>query len=127
MWVFENNYLYLRELFPEIIELGSEKLVYRDYLKLVKISCLEISRYTTLISLELTFKACPKISPVEMSIRLYHDAQLADVISYQDITRLIAPYLPNRMSNKENHKRQANLLLNELLMGCIKNQKSVSA
>jgi uncharacterized protein YqiB (DUF1249 family) len=127
MWVFENNYIYLRELFPEIIELGSEKRIYRDSMKLVKVSCMEISRYTTLILLELTFKTCPKIPPVEMRIRLYHDAQLADVISYQDITRLIAPYFSDKMYNKENHKRQANLLLNELLMGCVKHQKSVSA
>ena len=92
MWFFERNYMYLQEIFPEIIELSSDALVYRDKLKVVKLKCLEVSRYTTLISLNLTFTECPKIAPVEMTIRLYHDAQVADVISYQNITRLVAPY-----------------------------------
>lgn len=127
MWVFESNYRYLGDLFPEIIELNSGILLYRDKLKTIKIRCLEVSRYTTLISLELTFVECPQVPPVGMRIRLYHDAQLADVVSYQDITRLIAPYFSGKAKGAENHKRQANILLNELLAGCIKHQASVSA
>jgi uncharacterized protein YqiB (DUF1249 family) len=121
MWFFERSYVYFREIFPEIIELDSNALVYRDNLKRVKIVCLEISRYTTLISLNLTFTACPKIPPVTMTIRLYHDAEVADVVSYQNITRLIAPYFSNKDTDA-NHKRQANLLLYELLSGCAKNR-----
>ena len=127
MWVFESNYRYLGELFPEIIELNSGQLVYRDKLKTIKIRCLEVSRYTTLISLELDFIECPQVPPVGMRIRLYHDAQLADVVSYQDITRLIAPYFSDKVKNTENHKRQANILLNDLLSGCVKHKASVSA
>lgn len=119
MWFFENNYIYFREVFPELIELYSEKLIYRDELKLIKLSCIEVSRYTTLVSLELTFTACPKIPPVNMSVRLYHDAQLADVVSYQNITPLVAPYFSADKDSAENNKRQANLLLHEILSGCI--------
>jgi uncharacterized protein YqiB (DUF1249 family) len=122
MWFFDRNYSYFREIFPEIIELSSEALIYRDNLKRVKIVCLEISRYTTLISLSLTFTACPKIPPVTMTIRLYHDAEVADVVSYQNITRLIAPYFSGGKETDANHKRQANLLLYELLSGCAKKQ-----
>ncbi|MCK5721430.1 MAG: DUF1249 domain-containing protein [Gammaproteobacteria bacterium] len=122
MWFFDRNYRYFREIFPGIIELSSGVLIYRDNLKRVKISCLEVSRYTTLISLGLTFTACPKIPPVTMTIRLYHDAEVADVISYQNITRLIAPYFSNEKETDANHKRQANLLLYELLSGCVKKQ-----
>ena len=120
MWFFERNYTYLREIFPEIIELDSNALIYRDNLKSVKIHCLEVSRYTTLISLSLIFTQCPKIPPVEMTIRLYHDAEVADVISYQNITRLVAPYFSNEKETHQNHKRQANILLYELLSGCLK-------
>ena len=120
MWFFERNYTFFRELFPEIIEVYSETLIYRDSLKLVKINCLEVSRYTTLISLRLTFTACPQIPPVEMTVRLYHDAEVADVVSYQNITRLIAPYFSEEEDTSENHKRQANILLYELLSGCAK-------
>lgn len=120
MWFFERNYMYLQEIFPEIIELSSDALVYRDNLKVVKLKCLEVSRYTTLISLNLTFTECPKIAPVEMTIRLYHDAQVADVVSYQNITRLVAPYFSAEKEKDENHKRQANILLYELLSGYAK-------
>jgi len=120
MWFFERNYTYLREIFPEIIELDSDALIYRDNLKSVKIHCLEVSRYTTLISLSLIFTQCPTIPPVEMTIRLYHDAEVADVISYQNITRLVAPYFSNEKETHQNHKRQANILLYELLSGCLK-------
>lgn len=122
MWFFERNYSFLQELFPEIIELDSAVLIYQDNLKLIKIKCLEVSRYTTLISLSLTFTQCPKIAPVKMTIRLYHDAKVADVISYQNIARLVAPYFSGKKEKNENHKRQANILLYELLSGCVKNQ-----
>ena len=120
MWFFERSYVYFREIFPEIIELQSNTLVYRDNLKVVKIHCLEVSRYTTLISLNLSFIECPQVPPVEMTIRLYHDAEVADVISYQNITRLIAPYFSTEKESDGNHKRQANLLLYDLLSGCVK-------
>ncbi len=118
MWFFERNYSYLRDVFPEIIELDSDTLIYRDNLKLVKIKCLEVSRYTTLISLNLVFTQCPQISPVQMTIRLYHDAEVADVVSYQNITRLVAPYFSTEKETDKDHKHQANILLYELLSGC---------
>ena len=119
MWFFEHNYSYLRELFPEIMELYSETLIYRDSLKLVKIKRLEVSRYTTLISLNLVFTRCPQIPSIEMSIRLYHDAEVADVVTYQNISRLVAPYFSTEKDTDKDHKRQANILLYELLSGCM--------
>lgn len=118
MWFFEHNYLYFRELFPEIIELYSGKLIYKDSHKLIKTQCIEVSRYTILVSLDLTFTACPQIMPINMTVRLYHDVQLADVVSYQNITPLVAPYFSKDKNSAENHKRQANILLYEILSGC---------
>lgn len=127
MWFFERNYGYLRELFPELMELYSETLIYQDELKLVEIKCLEISRYTTLISLSLTFTKCPQIAPIKMSIRLYHDAEVADVVTYQNLSRLIAPYFSTEKKLDENHKRQANMLLYDLLSGCMKKRSMEAA
>lgn len=120
MWFFEQNYIYLREIFPEIIELDSDALIFQDNLKRVRINCLEVSRYTTLISLNLAFTECPQIPPIEMTIRLYHDAEVADVIAYQNISRLVAPYFSTDKEETQNHKKQANILLYELLSGCAK-------
>ena len=83
---------------------------------------MEVSRHTTLISLHLTFTECAEIAPVEMTIRLYHDAEVADVISYQNITRLVAPYFSSNKCVDENHKKQANILLYEILSSCGKKQ-----
>ena len=127
MWFFEHNYSYLRELFPEIMGLYTETLIYRDSLKLVKIKCLEVSRYTTLISLNLSFTRCSQIPPVEMSIRLYHDAEVADVVTYQNISRLVAPYFSTEKDTDKDHKRQANILLYELLSGCMKKRSLKTA
>ena len=124
MWLFERNYNLLKNIFPGIIELASETLIFRDSHKVVKIKCLEVSRYTTLISLHLTFTQCPQIAPVEMTIRLYHDAEVADVVSYQNITRLIAPYFSKEKETDRDHKRQANSLLYEILSGCIEKQSA---
>ncbi len=124
MWFFERNYSYLRAIFPEIMDLYSAALVYRDDLKVVRVHCLEVSRYTTLISLSLTFTECPQIAPVKMTIRIYHDAEVADVISYQNITRLVAPYFSKRKEADKDHKRQANILLYELLSGCMKKRSA---
>lgn len=120
MWFFERNYTYLQEVFPDIIQLDSDALIYRDDLKSIKIHCLEVSRYTTLISLNLCFTECPQIPPVEMTIRMYHDAEVADVIAYQNISRLVAPYFSEQKETHQNHKRQANILLYELLSGCMR-------
>ena len=122
MWFFERNYSFLSALFPVIIELKSNTLVYRDKLKVVKVNSLEVSRYTTLISLQLIFTEITEVAPVEMTIRLYHDAEVADVISYQNISRLVAPYFSNNKSVAENHKKQANILLYEILSSCVKRQ-----
>lgn len=127
MWFFERNYSFLRDIFPEIIELHSGEFVCRDNLKVVKIHCLEVSRYTTLISLNLIFTEYPQIPPVEMTIRLYHDAEVADVVTYQNITRLIAPYFSAKKETDQDHKRQANILLYELLSGCVKKHSMETA
>lgn len=122
MWFFERNYSFLRDIFPGILDLHSDALVYRDKLKKVKVRCLEVSRYTTLISMKLTFTECPRIEPVKMTIRLYHDAEVADVVTYQNITRLVAPYFSEQKETDKDHKKQANILLYEILSACIKNQ-----
>jgi len=119
MWFFEKNYQYFSKIFPEIIDPSSGKQTYRDDLKQLSVKCIEVSRYTTLISIDLNFTNIPQLHSINMQVRLYHDAQLADVVSYQNITPLIAPFFSQDKNKVENHKRQANILLYEILKGCI--------
>lgn len=127
MWFFERNYQYLGDLFPELIDCDSEILGYQDSFKKLRIQCLEVSRYTTLISLKLEFRQLAQVDPVNMTVRMYHDAEVADVVSYQNISRLIAPIFSAENNSMENHKRQANILLNEILSGCLKSRLTESA
>ncbi len=124
MWLFERNYHYFQLIFPTIpdMDIGAS-LLFQDSLKQLRIQCLEISRYTTLLDLQLDFTLCPQVPSLEMKVRLYHDARVADVIAHQDISRLVAPLFAESGDIPENHKKQANLLLHELLSGCIKKQQ----
>ncbi len=124
MWFFERNYSYFLQVFPDVMEMNTgEQCSLMDKLKTVQLQCLEVSRYTTLLSLRLRFHQCPQLEPLYMQIRLYHDAAVADVIAHQNISRLVAPLFSENAQSSENHKRQANLLLYELLSGCIKKQQ----
>jgi len=51
-----------------------------------------------------------------MKVRIYHDAQLAEVISYQGHSRILSKYpYPNQKMFHRDEKRQANYLLNDWL------------
>ena len=88
----------------------------------------EITRYTSLITFEqkivaqiankdkvLTHSLHPR-----MSIRLYHDARMAEVISSQDIHQVKPRYdYPNKNMHQQDEKQQINQFLNEWLHLCL--------
>lgn len=88
----------------------------------------EVTRYTSLISFEqkilekitnrdkvLTHSLSPR-----MSIRLYHDARMAEVISSQDIHQVKPRYdYPNKRMHQQDEKQQINQFLNEWLHLCL--------
>lgn len=87
----------------------------------------EVTRYTSLITFEqqsLQHKTTNKvllnaIHP-RMSVRLYHDAQMAEVISSQDIYQVKPRYdYPNKQMHQEDEKQQINQFLNEWLHLCL--------
>jgi uncharacterized protein YqiB (DUF1249 family) len=55
-----------------------------------------------------------------MSIRLYHDARMAEVISSQDIHQVKPRYdYPNKHMHQQDEKQQINQFLNEWLHLCL--------
>jgi len=55
-----------------------------------------------------------------MSIRLYHDAQMAEVISSQNIRQVKPRYdYPNKDMHQQDEKQQINQFLNEWLHVCL--------
>ena len=61
------------------------------------------------------------ITEPEMSVRLYHDAKMAEVLSYQS-TPIVQPSYtyPNKKMHQKNEKAQWNKFLGEWLSHCIK-------
>ena len=61
------------------------------------------------------------ITEPEMSVRLYHDANMAEVLSYQSIAKVQPSYYyPNNKMHQKNEKAQWNKFLGEWLTHCIK-------
>jgi len=86
----------------------------------VYLSILEHSKYTTTLSLTHHLNIDGKIVPdLEMKIRVYHDARVAEVIGYQHESRFASYYpYPNPRMRHHFEKRQINLFFSEWLKYC---------
>ena len=117
-----NNYLLLLKVQANNTELGQQRSFFiNDHLSYI-VTVNEVTRYTSLLTFEqksstTTFKHAyhPR-----MSIRLYHDAQMAEVISNQDIQQIKPRYdYPNKRMHQQDEKQQINQFLNEWLQLCL--------
>jgi len=88
----------------------------------------EVTRYTSLITIEQKSliglhtlnKALNSSLHPRMTIRLYHDACMAEVISTQDIQQVKPRYdYPNSKMHQQDEKQQVNQFLNEWLHLCL--------
>jgi uncharacterized protein YqiB (DUF1249 family) len=90
----------------------------------------EVTRYTSVVSFEqeilsTSFKNVPGIVASalhpRMTIRLYHDARMAEVLSTQDIRQVKPRYsYPNSQMHQQDEKQQTNQFLNEWLHLCLR-------
>lgn len=120
LWLFEENYLLLRRLFPALD--SGKRLVYSaghqpHELQLVVGEC---SRYTTTFTLTTNFSASDRLMPPQiLEVRVYHDARLAEVIGYQTCRNIPPPYAasPDKGFVRD-ERQQVNRLLFDLLRHC---------
>jgi len=119
-----NNYLLLLKVQADETGLGQQRHFFiNDHLTYV-ITVNEVTRYTSLITFEQvntnTKKLFSDAFHPRMSIRLYHDARMAEVISSQDITQVKPRYdYPNKKMHQQDEKQQINQFLNEWLHLCL--------
>lgn len=95
-----------------------------------KVTITEVTRYTALVTFEQeSLNAAVNNIPVivadalqpRMTIRLYHDARLAEVLASQDIRQVKPRYdYPNRQMHQQDEKQQTNQFLNEWLHLCLR-------
>lgn len=143
MSLCEINYMLLIRLLANNDEdiIGKEINFFISDFLAYNIKTLEITRYTSLISIcqEMPnankedvehFKNLDKknkkdllssILHPKMTIRLYHDARMAEVISNQDIRQVKPRYdYPNNKMHLPDEKEQINIFLKEWLQLCLK-------
>ncbi|VTP67327.1 putative dehydrogenase [Serratia rubidaea] len=96
MRVCETNFAQLRRLLPRDDETG-ETVTYQVNGARYRLTIAESTRYTTLVTIEQTFPAVSYWSLPAMTVRLYHDAMVAEVCASQQISRFKARYdYPNK-------------------------------
>jgi len=121
----EGNYLRLQRLrrLERAQDSVSEFELYREqhYLGRVRIRVLQTARYTETLLLEQVHNSGRWLNNPEMTVRVYHDAAMAEVIScYRD--RRIAPVndYPNRFMHHPDEKVQVNAFLADWLDFCLR-------
>lgn len=96
MRLCETNFAQLRRLLPRTDAVG-DMAGYQVGSAQYRLTIVESTRYTTLVSIEQTAPAVSYWSLPSMTVRLYHDAMVAEVCSSQQIFRFKARYdYPNK-------------------------------
>ncbi|UTT85618.1 DUF1249 family protein [Vibrio pelagius] len=120
MRVYETNYAKLNALLPAEHQVGDVRC-YQAVNMVYQLTVNEVTKYTTLIDIcqsdEMPVFPLPK-----MSVRLYHDARVAEVCASGDFSRVKAKYdYPNTKLLQKDEKFQLNKFLGEWLTFCLKN------
>lgn len=94
----------------------------------VRISTLEVFRYTSTLEIVQLTRVSRWISPPGILVRLYHDAATAEAVAYQGHRSFLAKYAtPNSKMYHQDEKRQINEFLGEWLSLCIQAGRSLKA
>lgn len=112
------NYGRLRRLLP-----GLEQDFYRFHwaqpgpeAAMLEVEVLERSAYTDTLILRQTTIRLPWCPRLDMEVRVYHDAELAEVLRFQAARRIPAR---NRYPNAAMHARDEKTQVNEFLAECL--------
>ncbi len=117
------NYHRVMRLFPNLRDTEEERIALPlpNLNAEVVFEVLERGPYTTLIKIDLTAqeKWMDMATTPAMTVRVYHDAQSAEVVSYQHQNRFHGAYdYPNTRMRQRDEKVQINRFLGEFLTLC---------
>ncbi|PML50452.1 dehydrogenase [Vibrio lentus] len=119
MRVYETNYAKLNALLPVGHEVGDVRC-YQAVNMVYQLTVNEVTKYTTLIDI-CQSDAMPVFPLPKMSVRLYHDARVAEVCASGDFSRVKAKYdYPNTKLLQKDEKFQLSKFLGEWLTFCLK-------
>ncbi|KJF87818.1 dehydrogenase [Photobacterium phosphoreum] len=121
MRLYETNYAKLLPLLPRSDDVGDVQ-VYLVCNDTYQLKIIESTRYTTVVTLGLVDNesVVDYLAPL-LTVRLYHDAKVAEVCAVQQISRLKPIYdYPNLRMHQKNEKHQVNLFLGDWLKHCLR-------
>ncbi len=121
--ICESNYVRICKLISRL-EVGSEVLYQLHsqgaYLGDIRLQVLESSRYTDLVLLEQVQAAGKWLNNPQLTVRIYHDARMVEVISAAEHPRVEAVNdYPNHKMHLPDEKLQLNQFLSEWLGYCL--------
>lgn len=121
----EANFIKLAQVVPCLTDLRVRDRVLIEGDACLELEYLETSRYTRTISLRLRQSPQQRwLTHLHMVIRSYHDAGVAEVLSFQQHQRLDARYdYPNPEMHQPNEKWQINRFLGEWLDHCLRTRR----
>ncbi|MDF0534086.1 DUF1249 domain-containing protein [Shewanella sp. A32] len=109
------NYAHIVRWLPESCATGEQWQVEGSF-GCLEVSILENTPYTQVVSIARPMGQDGVVPVPCVTVRVYHDAKLAEVLSSQQISRLQAVYdYPNLHMHHRNEKYQVNAFLEELL------------
>ncbi|MDX2369051.1 MAG: DUF1249 domain-containing protein [Colwellia sp.] len=128
-----NNYFLFLKIQADQTQLYQQRHFFINDHLAYAITVNEVTRYTSLIKFEQKVLVQKDVEQQKsanktllhslhprMSIRLYHDARMAEVISSQDIHQVKPRYdYPNKHMHQQDEKQQINQFLNEWLHLCL--------
>ena len=122
MWYFERNYGALIEMLcvSQVLEQGRVEFELAG--NRIELRILERSRYTLLVGIQQSFLQGDEqhlLGDLQFKVRIYLDAKLAEVVSYQGQQPLRPRYpFPNKHMFYPDERRQTNLVLHDWLSNC---------
>ena len=129
MSIYERNFGRLLKLVPSLEQLGCSLLSLGQGENRMAFEVVERHKFTTVIriSQELPIPFGPA-SQTLMTVRVYHDAKVAEVLAYQHHRRFQPKYdYPNVDMLQVREKRRVNEFLGEWLDSCIVQGRFTSA
>ncbi len=125
------NYVRLMRMFPDLREKDKQhiNLPLTGLDAVVVFDVLEKGPYTTLLKIDVSSeqKWLEMAAAPAMTVRVYHDAQSAEVVSYQAQNRFHGAYeYPNTRMRQRDEKVQINRFLGEFLSLCLSHGASTT-
>ncbi len=119
MRIYETNYAKLNALLPANAVVGDVRC-YQAANMIYQLTVNEVTKYTTIVEI-CQSDALPVFPLPRMSVRLYHDARVAEVLSSGDFSRVKAKYdYPNDKLLQKDEKHQLNAFLGDWLTFCLR-------